>query len=212
MRFCRREWMIRGRVSIYPRRMILSLRTHRRYAAKPLPWQLAGNILIISVKNIAAILSCVHCSGSPSENKYTWYWYQESNSLSRDCFFFTIVMIDVLRLKFFFRECNFRVIPSREYKYRKINISGCLWNIWNKRLFLFFFFLSYFCVWHVWDKKLCAALFAEKAFFITHRGLTQIVLNNAVVYMYFKLSAYSRKNTFMRRNEVEMYIFRSLTR
>lgn len=33
MRFCRREWMARGRVSIYPRRTILS---RRRYAAKPL--------------------------------------------------------------------------------------------------------------------------------------------------------------------------------
>lgn len=33
MRFCRREWMARGRVSIYSRRTILS---RRRYVAKPL--------------------------------------------------------------------------------------------------------------------------------------------------------------------------------
>lgn len=36
MRFCRREWMARGRVSIYSRRTILS---RRRYIAKPLRWK-----------------------------------------------------------------------------------------------------------------------------------------------------------------------------
>jgi len=36
MRFCRREWMARGRVSIYSRRTILS---RRRYVAKPLRWK-----------------------------------------------------------------------------------------------------------------------------------------------------------------------------
>lgn len=44
MRFCRRERMARGRVSIYPRRTILSRRTRRRYTPRD---HYDGNILII---------------------------------------------------------------------------------------------------------------------------------------------------------------------
>lgn len=88
MRFCRRERMAHGCVSIYPRRMILSWRIRRRYTVKPLRRKhFDYYFFFFFVKNVSAIAQ-FHCSDAvPLENKLMWLILSKNNLSNRERMF-----------------------------------------------------------------------------------------------------------------------------
>jgi len=83
MRFCRRERMAHGCVSIYPRRTILSRRTHRRYTVKPLRRKHFDYYHFFLWKMFPQLR--VHCSDTvPLENKLMWLISSKNNLSSRE--------------------------------------------------------------------------------------------------------------------------------
>lgn len=87
MRFCRRERMAHGCVSIYPRRTILSWRIRRRYTAKPLRRKHFDYYFFFFLWKMFPQLR-IHCSDAVSlENKLMWLILSKNNLSNRERMF-----------------------------------------------------------------------------------------------------------------------------